>query len=343
MGIRLQDYCNRYNIWLLLRPEQVIQPAHHRETFFWESIYFSLFAFANLNCDRSLYRTMLSAEKSFSILIPTWNNLPFLKLCIKSIRSHSRYHHQILVHVNEGSDGTLEWIKGQSDILYTHSSQNIGICYALNILANSATTDYIMYLNDDMYLCPEWDAVLVEEIEKLNHSNFFFSLTSIEMCPQSNCMIQGDFGSSYADFDEEKLLQDFNKTEFHDWHGATWAPNIVPKELWEKVGGYSIEFSPGMYSDPDFSMKLWKAGVRLFKGIGGSRVYHFGSVSVKRIKKNKGYYRFISKWGITNSIFSKKYLQRGQLYNGYLAEPEITLFTRISIFPKKVMALFQLG
>ncbi len=30
----------------------------------------------------------------------------------------------------------------------------------------------------------------------------------------------------------------------------------------------SEEFSPGMYSDPDLSMKLWQEGVRYFKGIG---------------------------------------------------------------------------
>ena len=47
----------------------------------------------------------------FSILIPTWNNLAFLKLCLKSIAKNSTFNHQILIHVNDGSDGTLEWVK----------------------------------------------------------------------------------------------------------------------------------------------------------------------------------------------------------------------------------------
>lgn len=286
---------------------------------------------------------MFSSEIGFSILIPTWNNLPFLKLCIKSIRCHSRFKHQILVHVNDGNDGTLEWVKEQEDIVYTHSSNNIGICYALNMLASQASTKYIMYLNDDMYLCPGWDVVLMEEILKVRDNNFFFSLTSIEVYPQSDCMIQGNFGRSHEDFEEERLLAEYNKIDFHDWHGATWAPNIVPKELWEKVGGYSIEFSPGLYSDPDFSMKLWKAGIRLFKGIGASRVYHFGSVSVKRVQKNKGYYCFINKWGITNSTFSRNFLHRGEKHDGYLCEPKIGFLTRLRIFPKRVIAIFQAG
>lgn len=44
----------------------------------------------------------------FSIFIPTWNNLPFLKLCVESIEKNSAYPHEILIHVNDGSDGTLE-------------------------------------------------------------------------------------------------------------------------------------------------------------------------------------------------------------------------------------------
>ena len=30
----------------------------------------------------------------FSILIPTWNNLALLQLCVRSIRENSAYHHQ---------------------------------------------------------------------------------------------------------------------------------------------------------------------------------------------------------------------------------------------------------
>ncbi len=47
----------------------------------------------------------------FSILIPTYNNLEYLKLCINSINKNSIYKHQIIVHINEGSDGTVEYLK----------------------------------------------------------------------------------------------------------------------------------------------------------------------------------------------------------------------------------------
>ena len=67
----------------------------------------------------------------FSIIIPTWNNLAFLKLCVDSIRKNSAFSHQVILHVNDGSDGTLQWAKEQG-LDYTHSQDNVGICVAVN-------------------------------------------------------------------------------------------------------------------------------------------------------------------------------------------------------------------
>ena len=256
----------------------------------------------------------------FSILIPTWNNLAYLQLCIESIRKNSIHSHQIIVHVNEGTDGTLKWIQSQQDIDYSHSSKNIGVCYPLNIGRSLSTTDYIVYVNDDMYLCPGWDEALLQEIHAVGHTNFFFSSTAIEPIASSNCVIEKNYGTTIENFREAELLKEYSTLPMKDWQGATWPPNIVHRELWDLVGGYSVEFSPGMYSDPDFSMKLWQAGVRLFKGVSKSRAYHFGSKSTKRVVKNKGYYTFISKWGMTSSTLTKYILRRGETYDGLLKE-----------------------
>lgn len=274
-------------------------------------------------------------EAVFSVMIPSWNNLPYLQLCINSIRKHSAFQHEIIVHINEGRDGTLEWVKSQPDISYSYSTGNVGVCYALNSCRTLATTDYLLYINDDMYVCPDWDRPLLNEIRQIGHKYFFLSSTAIEINAQSSCSIEKNFGTSIDSFQEADLLQSFAAIPFHDWQGATWPPNVVHKDIWDQAGGYSIEFSPGMYSDPDFSMKLWQLGVRLFKGLQQSRVYHFGSVSVKRVKRNKGYYTFISKWGMTSGTLSKYYLRRGERFDGPLAEQPIPVHVRLKNFFKR--------
>lgn len=288
----------------------------------------------------SVRRSSIS-EARFSIIIPTWNNLSYLQLCVNSIRKNSSYQHQIIVHINEGSDGTLEWVKNQPYIDYAYSKENIGICYALNYCRPLMSTDYLVYFNDDMYACPGWDKVLYEEVEAIGHTLFFLSGTAIEPATENTCYINGDYGTSLASFREEQLLKDYATFKATDWQGATWPPNIVHRETWDLIGGYSIEFSPGMYSDPDFSMKLWKLGVRLFKGVNQSRVYHFGSKSTKRVKRNKGYFAFINKWRITPGTFTKYFLRQGQPFDGMLTEPMLNNSTRIKNFFKRIFSSFN--
>ena len=50
----------------------------------------------------------------FSIIIPTFNNLDYLKLCLESLKKNSNFNHEIIVFVNEGIDGTLEYLKNCS-------------------------------------------------------------------------------------------------------------------------------------------------------------------------------------------------------------------------------------
>jgi glycosyltransferase involved in cell wall biosynthesis len=254
-------------------------------------------------------------EAKFSILIPSWNNLELLKVCVNSILKNSVYKHQIIIHINQGDDGTLDWVK-ENKFPYTNSFENVGVCYAMNAMAKLASTDYILYLNDDMYACPDWDSNLIEAIEKQEDEFFYFSATMIEPTSSKNkCVIAPyNFGLTAETFEEKKLLT-FEKTaQKEDWYGASWPPSVVHKKLWEKVGGYSLEYSPGFGSDPDFSMKLWKAGVRNFKGIGKSRVYHFQSKSTGRVVKNNGRLTFAIKWGIPSSYFYKNILRLGETY-----------------------------
>ena len=265
----------------------------------------------------------------FSILIPSWNNLAFLQLCIRSIRTHSVVPFELIVHLNEGKDGSLQWVNDQGDIAYSHSETNVGVCHAMNAMRTLARADYVLYINDDMYTLPGWDLLLKQEIEACPNEYFFISSTMIEPRAQSSCSIEANFGTSMSTFEEARLLAEYQSFDKPNWQGATWPPNVVHKKLWDEVGGYSIEFTPGMYSDPDFSMKLWQAGVRLFKGLGQSRVYHFGSISVKRVKQNRGYYQFIRKWGMTSSTLSEYYLRRGERFDGPLVPQNIPLWVRL--------------
>ena len=276
-----------------------------------------------------------------SIIIPTYNNFDYLKLCIKSLNNNSKHQHELIFHINDGSDGTIEFIKNNG-YKYTYSETNIGLCSSINKAAQLASFDYILYSHDDMYFCPDWDDVLINEIKSINHEKFYLSGTMIEA---NSGHIVCNFGDTINNFKEKELLSKYNDINFYDHQGTHFAPHLVSKKMWDKVGGFSEEFNPGIGSDPDFNMKLWKEGVRIFKGLNDFKVYHFGSLTTRKKKnfiQNRGDKTFLKKWGITTKFFKKYYLKSKTKYNGPLSEPKITIGYILGFLSCKIQSIFTI-
>ena len=279
----------------------------------------------------------------FSIIIPTLNNLEYLRLCIKSIKKNSNYNHQIIPHVNIGEDGTVDFLKKQN-IEYTLTNHNAGICEGMNLASKKAKNDFILYAHDDFYFCPSWDISLKNEIDIIGHKNFY--LSGIMM---NNGPLKFDCGDTLENFNESKLLENYQKVNHYDFQGSTWAPHLIHKALWNKIGGFSEEYYPGTGSDPDLNMKLWKEGVRIFKGINNCKVYHFGSIVTRNYKNHptiqtesgsKGAKIFILKWGISINFFKRFYLRSDTKYTGELNNPKIGIAYLINLFLCKLNYIY---
>jgi len=254
----------------------------------------------------------------FSIIIPTFNNLEYLKLCLNSLKKNSFYDHEIIIHINEGLDGTLDYVKNLK-IKHTYSIKNQGVCVGFNKAVAISSKEFLVLCHDDMYFCPNWDLEFKNELEKINHNNFFISGTMVQYF---NGLIDLDCGQNPKNFDELKVLKELPKIKFNDFQGTHWQPSLIAKSTWDSVNGFSEEFSPGLGSDPDFNMKLWNRGVRFFKGLGKCRVYHFSSVSLRKKAWNNGAKTFLLKWGISIKFFKKHYLRSGNKFTGPLTDPK---------------------
>ena len=279
----------------------------------------------------------------FSIIIPTFNNLPYLKLCIASIKKNSNFKHEIIPHINDGADGTEEYLISQN-IKYTITKYNAGICEGVNTAAKKSTTNYILYAHDDFYFLPGWDNVLFQEVKKIPHNKFY--LSGIMM---NNGPIKFNCGNTLEDFDEKKLLNNFQKINHYDFQGSTWAPHLIHKTMWDLVGGFSEEYFPGTGSDPDLNMKLWKNGVRIFKGINNFKVYHFGSIVTRKYKNHptiktesgsRGSKIFLLKWGISIKFFKKFILKSDNIYLSELEKPKKNIHFIYKLFACKLNYLY---
>ena len=152
--------------------------------------------------------------------------------------------------------------------------------------------------------------------------------------------------SPYDTFSGAPYYKDHN---FYDFQGSTWAPHLIQKDLWNKIGGFSEEFFPGTGSDPDLNMKLWKSGVRIFKGVNNCKVYHFGSIVTRKYKNNKniitesgskGGKIFILKWGFSIKFFKKYFMNSDTKYIGPLNEPKRDFMFMVNFFLNKLNYLY---
>lgn len=258
----------------------------------------------------------------FSILIPSYNNIDYLKLCIESIKKNSKYNHQIIIHINEGSDGTLEYVKN-NNFEYSFSENNVGMPKALNLASKLALSDYLIISHDDFYYCPGWDDEFYKEISTMKNNLFYLSGTMVNadenyLSNSFSTLPTFDAGLTHDKFNEKKLLNNLSKIKYFNFQGTTKHPALIHIELWKKVGGWSEEFFPTGGDDTDFLVKLWNSGVRIFKGLGNCTVYHFGSITTRKKDKSLFTYLgskankiFIRKWSMSINFFENNYLRSG--------------------------------
>ena len=271
-----------------------------------------------------------------SIIVPTYNNLKFLKFFINSIKNNSNFDHQIILHINDGSDGTLDFAKDKR-LEFTHSKINIGLCSSLNKASTLVKTNFILYAHDDMYFCKDWDIYLTSEIDKYPDELFYLSGTNISI---KNGLINFDCGTTPENFNHIKFDNFCKNDQSTDLQGSHWAPHVVHRKIWNKIGGFSEEFNPGDGSDPDFCMKLWNNNVRIFKTISKFKVYHFNSITTRKsqIRLNNGTKTFLIKYGF-NPRFFRKYYLRGDNQNkfdGKLQNPSYSLIMIIELIINKI-------
>ena len=276
-----------------------------------------------------------------SIIIPTFNNLDYLKFFLRSLKINSTFDHEIILHINDGSDGTLKYAL-ENNIKHTHSKTNIGLCSSMNKAYSLTTTDHILYAHDDMYFYKNWDIFLTDEINKQDNNLYYLTGTNIST---RHGLINYDCGSSIDTFDEKKFSKFCAEDKTNNLQGSHWAPHLIHRDLWDKIGGFSEEFNPGDGSDPDFCMKLWINNVRVFKGISNFKVYHFNSKTTRnsKITLNNGTKTFLFKYGFSPRFFRKHYL-RGNIsiipYIGTLTNPNKNISFYLDLIKCKIKIFY---
>ena len=254
--------------------------------------------------------------RRFSVIIPTWKNLACLDAAYRSVVEHSGADHELIVFFNEYDEECERWLEGKN-VIHGYSDSNLGVCGAVNRASELMTTDYICFMNDDMYALPGWDTALSCYLGMSD--KLWLSGTAVEAGKATTCYIGGhDYGDSPETFQESKLLAEHERLRRPYNVVSTWTPILLSRRDWEAIGGFDEEYFPGNGSDPDLAMKMYRHGCRYFIGVGASLVYHFSRTTISRFDSKKTGLMdprvyFKKKWGVSRRRFLNRMICRDRV------------------------------
>jgi GT2 family glycosyltransferase len=237
--------------------------------------------------------------------ISTYNNLPYLKLAVESVRKNSYYRDApFIIHAENCTDGTNEWLEENGEnykldyYLDMHNDEAKGIGGGMNFCADKVQTEYINFLHSDFVVTRDWDFELLKIHTEHPEEELWVNSYRIEPnmfnSPQRHgtTIVPKDmFGAYYNDFDThtfETWVEELKQTnDYFEIPKGEGVSGIVRKSTWDKVGGNDPRFAPTSWDDMDLFLRMLQHGVRFVLPF-SSIVWHFGARGSHRLEENDG-------------------------------------------------------
>ena len=235
--------------------------------------------------------------------ISTYNNLPYLKLAVGSVRTHSYWRNApFIIHAENCDDGTDEWLKDFGKLFdleyYIDKNDNPkGIGGGMNFCAEKVKTEYINFLHSDFYVSKDWDLELMKVHDKYKNEDLWVNSFRIEpnmfnSPPRVGTLLThpNEFGAFYDDFNTKKFLEyaeEFSKQNDFEIPKGEGVSGLIKKSVWDRIGGNDPLFAPTSWDDMDLFLRMINDGIKFVMPT-KSVVYHFGARGSHRLEENNG-------------------------------------------------------
>lgn len=200
-------------------------------------------------------------EVEISIVIPVFNQLHFTQACLAAIQEHQGTERFEVIVVDDGStDATAEWIAQIPGLIYLRNETNAGFVASCNTGAAKARGSFLVFLNNDTEVTPGWLGTLRETFEcepraGLVGAKLIFSDGRLQ---EAGGIIWRDGSGWNRGKFEDRQKPEYNFLCEVDYCSA--ACLMVPKTLFESVGGFDSKYAPAYYEDTDLAFKIRRLG-----------------------------------------------------------------------------------
>lgn len=250
-----------------------------------------------------------------SIVVPAYNNEHLTRECLTSIHwsmlPAENFSFEVIYADDSSEPDVVKNIKYKfPNVKVTKTNMNSGFVVNSNTGSNEAKGQYLVLLNNDAIVMPNWLSGLLDVIKsvdkcKVAGSKLLYSNSKIQEAGASlwtdgrSCSVGRGIDGTGLD----SSLPQFNYIREVDY--VSFASVIIDKKVWDEIGGLSTDYGFGYFDDSDFCLQVRsRGGVVLFAP--NSEVVHNESASFsKRSRKSVATSRIKN-----SSIFRKKWEEK---------------------------------
>lgn len=245
--------------------------------------------------------------RNVSFVILSYNEIEHTRNCISGIRN-SCYApcYEIIVVDNASTDGSVEWLRQQSDITLIENSENVGFPAGTNqgIKAADPSND-IFLLNNDTILMS--DSLLnlrigLYEDKFVGATGAVTNNLSREQVVETKC-------SSIEEFEQFAISNNIpSENSYEDKIYLVMFAMLIKREAFDRTGLLDELYTPGNFEDNDYGIRLTQNGYRCVL-CHNAFIYHVGSASFgKDVRKYNELYminygKFKNKWGFASDTY----------------------------------------
>jgi GT2 family glycosyltransferase len=255
---------------------------------------------------RSIERPFQGSFRHTSIIIVTYNNLIFTRLCLESVLANTEHpQYEIIVVDNGSNDGTPAYLRDLSrhnrHVRALFNDCNCGFAAANNQGLAIATGDVLVLLNNDTLVPPGWLTRLVSHLE--DEDVGLVGPVTNRAPNEAQIDVAYHTYSEFVQFARE--YPQAHDRELFDIPMLAMFCTAMRRQVYECIGPLDERFAVGMFEDDDYAMRVWSAGYRVVCAE-DVFVHHFGQASIGELALTGDYgalfhtnrRRFEQKWGM---------------------------------------------
>lgn len=232
------------------------------------------------------------AQYTVAIIIPVYNQWHLTEQCLRSLREHtSRNDVQVIVVDNGSTDATRHACPGLGKELFAQNfcyialEKNIHFGPGCNLGASRADAEFLLFLNNDTLLTPDWLAPLLQAFMLRPNLG---AVGPLLLYPESNRVQH--LGVTFTPNNHVTHLYHYFPrahpvvSQYRELQAITGAALLIPTMLFEQVGGFWPEYRNG-YEDLDLCAQIRRQGETLICEP-SSQIYHLTSQTQGRFDSN---------------------------------------------------------